>query len=104
AGLAYRVRWLPPGAYGPRSMRQSRTASTQGQSGQQQKAQGHGHIAPGAVTSPQSLAPCATVTVRYKTATGQTGLGKALASRLPADTIHMPGCRPARPQELPALW
>ncbi len=62
------------------------------------------HVAPGAARFPRAHVPCVTVAVQYKTATDQTGPGQALASRPPADTTRMPGCRRAPPRALSALW
>src|SRR5262249_62193711 len=52
---------------------------------------------------PRFLVPCAAVLLKKKTATAQTGPGRALGSRPPADTARVPECRRAPPQAPPAL-
>src|SRR5262249_18565448 len=68
------------------------------------QARGRGYVAPGAATFPRARASFGTVAVQDKTGTDHTGPGPALASRPPAGTMRMPGCRHAPPQALRALW
>src|SRR4030095_1787591 len=94
-GLACKGRYLPPGVSGQPPTRQDRATYSRGPDGRRLRARDRRPVAPDAATCLPALAPCETVVVPDKTATGQTAPGPALVSRRPADTTHVPGCKRA---------